>query len=69
MYWFLLFCYVPLISVRRLMKINERLYEDAKRRILSLQKNGFLTETQVTFLLDDIRKKLGLRVLMRSIYH
>lgn len=51
------------------MKINERLYEDAKRRILSLQKNGFLTETQVTFLLDDIRKKLGLRVLMRSIYH
>ena len=50
------------------MKTNERLYEDTKRRIISLQKNGFLNNDQVSFLLDYIRKKLGLRVLNKSIY-
>lgn len=50
------------------MKTNERLYEDTKRRIILLHKNGFLNNDQVSFLLDYIRKKLGLRVLNKSIY-
>ena len=62
------FCLCALDILRRHMKTNERLYEDTKRRIISLHKNGFLNNDQVSFLLDYIRKKLGLRVLNQSIY-
>ena len=42
------FCLCALDILRRHMKTNERLYEDTKRRIISLHKNGFLNNDQVS---------------------
>lgn len=57
-----------LLSVGGNMTVNEKLYLDAKNKIISLKEKGLLSELQVAYLLNKAREKLELKVEDLSIY-
>lgn len=50
------------------MTVNEKLYLDAKNKIILLKEKGLLSELQVAHLLNKAREKLELKVEDLSIY-
>ena len=57
-----------LLSVGGNMTVNEKLYLDAKNKIILLKEKGLLSELQVAYLLNKAREKLELKVEDLSIY-